>query len=283
MSLNTYLLCFSYWLVVAVEATDLIQTALLHTQYKHIIYTSEATITIVMIVTNSYAVVTLCSYITPVKANDTKKKKAQFNILYKMFIGVAAIVFVEVPLLVARFRVLALHISPYNIPGTFYFWLIKDLLLVPMISLAILYNKFGHHLAQLPCQPALLVVDTPNVLFQPEKRDEYIVKKKKKVRFEEPVELVRTYSDPLDVVRTYSEPHEVARTIPEPPELVRTQSEPGCSTVRADSPVCPGTSSGGSIGDHDEMALVPYHAYKPQVPQHRCEKHHLYSQHKTFV
>ena len=127
MNFNTYMLTFVYWLVTAVEATDLLENALLGEDYRHMIYTTEAIIAIVTIICNSYAIVTLCSYVTPAHskrrrgssgetpAADKADFEEKFDLLYKGFTGAAGLVFAEIPFLVARFQV------PYCRPFSTYF------------------------------------------------------------------------------------------------------------------------------------------------------------------
>ena len=185
MHQHTYILNFAYWFVVAVEAAALVETALLGDHYKHIIYTWEAMVSIVMIVSNSYAVVTLCSYISPGTADHGGTNRKQFDFIYKVFMGAASIFFAEVPLLVARFNILAADMVHF-LPGTFYFWLMKDMLAIMLLCAMVLMQKLGKkYISNIPCTP-IKSFDTQNLLFQPEKRDVYIVKQKK-VHFREPL------------------------------------------------------------------------------------------------
>ena len=65
MRINTQLLIFAYWFIASLDAIELLETAMLSKHYKHVIFTTEAIVFIAMIISNSYAVVTLCSYMSP--------------------------------------------------------------------------------------------------------------------------------------------------------------------------------------------------------------------------
>lgn len=192
MNLNTFLLCFCYWLVTGIEAADLMDTALLGEIYKHTIYTTEAIICIVMIITNSYAIVTLCSYISPIsQSGDTDRKyDKKFDFLYKAFVSAGGVFFAEIPLLVARLQILSADGAQF-LSATFFMWLTKDILFIVLIILSILVQKFGSKAMKIPCK---FTFDN-NIIFQPEKRDEYIVKEKC-VRFKEPPVIISIEKEP---------------------------------------------------------------------------------------
>lgn len=176
-SYPTFLCSCAYWLFAAIEATDLLETIfLLSDSYKHIIYTTEAIICIAMIVATSYAIVTLLSYISPGGDgnNNGKLFQQKFDFLYKVFAGLTAVFFCEVPFVVARCKVLTAGVQ-HVLPGTFYFWLIKDVVFVGLILVMIFIQKFGHNSLHLPCKPSY---DCSIAHFEPEKRDRYIYRYK---------------------------------------------------------------------------------------------------------
>ena len=185
MRLNTFLLCFCYWFIIAIEAADLVDTVLMGEIYKHTVYTTEAILSIVMIIVNSYAIVTLCSYISPEPPADGREHKydKKFDFLYKVFVSVGGVFFAEIPLLVARFQILAGGATRF-LSMTFYLWLMKDILFIILITVSVVAIKLGNRPLQVPCK---LAFDNTNVVFQPEKRDVYIVHEKR-VRFKDPPE-----------------------------------------------------------------------------------------------
>ena len=174
---NTTFLCsLAYWLILAIEAIDLLETVVLEDAHKHIIFTTEAMISIVMILATSYAVITLISYMSPV-AGDNKyfEEDEKFDFLYKAIAGSVAVLFCEIPLIVARCRTLAVDLQ-HILPGTFYVWLIKDIVFVPIILVLIYVQKFGRKYLRLPCKNYDKDTDFH---FEPEKRDRYIYKNKR--------------------------------------------------------------------------------------------------------
>ncbi len=172
MNCQTYILSFAYWLIAAIEASDLLETALLSKDYKHVIFTTEAIVSIVMIIVNSYAIITLCSYITPLNNPLIEKRYSKkFDIIYKVFSGIAGVLFVEVPLLVARFQIMLTDAQKF-LHGTFYMWILKDTLFICLIiSTLVLQLRVQSWLKRNPCGPRF---DNTDVFFQPEKRDTYI-------------------------------------------------------------------------------------------------------------
>jgi hypothetical protein len=183
MTFNTHLLTFTYWLVTAIEAAELLDYSLLHADYSHIIFTTEAIICIVRIITHSYAVVTLCSYISPMRREIDHEFQKKFDFLYQCFVVISGIIFSEIPLLTARFQIIALNPSN-RLPGSFYMWLIKDFIFISLLLVLMVGQRIARKSsAKMLCR---IHLDTPNVVFQPEKRDVYIVRKKK-VSFQEPL------------------------------------------------------------------------------------------------
>ena len=175
MNCKTYILTFTYWLVVAIEASGLLETALLCIDYKHVIFTTEAIVSIIMIITNSYAVITLCSYLTPMTTSSylpkTKYSK-KFDLVYKMFVGCAGVLFVEIPLVIARFQIMITSNVHTFLYGTFYIWLLKDVLFICLIIIMmVLQGNIRMRLKKASCRPKF---DNTDVIFEPEKRDTYI-------------------------------------------------------------------------------------------------------------
>ena len=139
-----------------------------------------------MILANSYAVVTLCSYITPnSQTGNSKKHEEKFDFIYQIFIGVAGVFFTEIPFIVARFQVIFVNVK-VMLPGSFYFWMVKDFLFIILLVLLMVLDRYGNKLVNRfskQCQPEFDKL----VFFKPEKRDVYI-QQKRKVRFREPIE-----------------------------------------------------------------------------------------------
>ncbi len=180
MSYHTAIFVFAYWLVIAIEATDLVEVVRLGDLYKNVVYTTEAVTCITMIIVNSYAVVTLCSYISP--GSDAKQCKKRFDFIYRVFVGASGILLAEIPFVVARVQIMtAVHMEA--IQATFYMWFVKDVLFIALIGAMLILQKFGKTLETLPCK---INLDNTEVFFQPEKRDTYIVQKQKRVRFQDP-------------------------------------------------------------------------------------------------
>ncbi len=171
MSVNTYLFVFAYWLMCSIEAAVLLETAMLSNVYEHVIYTTEAILSIVMIITNSYAIVTLCSFLTPIGSQQHNKTDKKFDFIYRMFVGVAGVFFAELPLLIARIQII-LADNKHNITqGSFYIWIVKDILfgvlIIPLLLSQKLKGKYMKYFSQ-SCAPPF---DNPDVFFEPEKRD----------------------------------------------------------------------------------------------------------------
>lgn len=183
MTFNTHLLTFIYWLVASIEAADLLDYSLMNHEFVHIINTTEAIVAIVRIITHSYAVVTLCSYISPMQEEIDREFQKKFDFLYQIFIAISGVLFTEIPLLVARVQIIAVDVT-LPLPGPFYMWMVKDLLFTCLLVILLVGQKIAQRKsARVLCK---INLDTPNVVFQPEKRDAYIVKKKS-VRFKEPL------------------------------------------------------------------------------------------------
>ena len=176
MNCKTYILTFTYWLVVAIEASGLLETALLCIDYKHVIFATEAIVSIIMVITNSYAVITLCSYLTPMTVPTSsympKKYSKKFDLVYKMFVGCAGVLFAEIPLLIARFQIMLTSKAHTFLYGTFYIWMLKDILFICLIiTMMVLQGDIRSRLKKASCRPKF---DSTHVAFEPEKRDAYI-------------------------------------------------------------------------------------------------------------
>ncbi|CAD5116332.1 unnamed protein product [Dimorphilus gyrociliatus] len=160
MELSTFLLDFSYWLVVEVEICTLIEQTY---AYSDAVLTTCSIVAIASILTNTYAIVTLCSYLTP----TTKDTYETFDILFKGVNAFSAVCFVEVPLIVCRVRLL---MANGTMNGSFYGWFLKDgftitVILVVIIDSDIIKRKFSD----------CYTCRTNH--FEPEKRDVYIRRK----------------------------------------------------------------------------------------------------------
>lgn len=159
----------------------MVETAVLGERYVHFVYTTETIVSVVMIIANSYAIVTLCSYISPMGCRDEHAANKRFDSLYKVVMGVTGLVFVEIPQLVARCQILAAGSpDPYNLlPGVFYLWMIKDILFIPLIIILLMIQKMGSNkIVNAIRTPCAVNFDNPDVFFLPEKRDAYIVRHK---------------------------------------------------------------------------------------------------------
>ena len=97
MNLTTNLFVFCYWLVVGIESVGMIEIAMLDNRYVHFIYSTQMIVSISMIITNSYAIITLCSYISPMGCRDENVANKRFDFLYKALTVIASVVFVEIP------------------------------------------------------------------------------------------------------------------------------------------------------------------------------------------
>src|SRR6218665_20658 len=181
MNLQTCLIVFCYWLVTGIEAGSMIETALLGDRYVNSVYTTETIVSVVMIIANSYAIVTLCSYISPMGCRDEQATNKRFDFLFKTMMGATGIVLVEIPQLVARCQILAAgSTGPYQyLSGVFYMWMFKDILFIPLIITLLLLQKMGgHRVVKVIKTPCSVNFDNPDVLFLPEKRDAYIIRHK---------------------------------------------------------------------------------------------------------
>lgn len=169
MNFNTFMLGFAYWFLAAIETAGLLEIMLLRNQYEHMIFTTGTITVIAMIVTNSYAVVTLCSFINPMGIVDKKHTNNKFDFLYRVFLAVSGILFAEIPLLVARCQIVAADVDVV-LPGSFYMWFIKDILWLVLIAILVYVQRFGQKYLRIPCKPHF----QDHLYFQPEKRDAYI-------------------------------------------------------------------------------------------------------------
>jgi len=159
----------------------MIETALLGDRYVNSVYTTETIVSVVMIIANSYAIVTLCSYISPMGCRDEQATNKRFDFLFKTMMGATGIVLVEIPQLVARCQILAAgSTGPYQyLSGVFYMWMFKDILFIPLIITLLLLQKMGgHRVVKVIKTPCSVNFDNPDVLFLPEKRDAYIIRHK---------------------------------------------------------------------------------------------------------
>lgn len=203
MSLSTFLLATAYWSSVAVESADLLQLVVAAApDSRHSVFTVIAMVCIATVVANSYAVVTLCSYVSPItstlslgtspslSSSSTGSSSApglgkRFDVVYTLFVGTVALSFVQIPLISARCQILAqgggagvANSSEWrqlNLTGVFYLWLAHDIIQALAIPVFLLSRQC--HCARLSsCGPQF---DNTDVFFQPEKRDKYIMKRRR--------------------------------------------------------------------------------------------------------
>ena len=171
MAYATDALNFAYWVIVAIEGANLVETALFDHRYIHMVYTTEITVSIVIVLANSYGLVTLVSFISPVSASLRKKYNTKFDLVFKIIIGISAVCFAEIPFIVARFQILILDPS-VKLPGNFYLWAVKDVIFIFLIVFVLGIKKLGQTYKR-TCAP----ITRNKTYFQPEKRDVYHAKR----------------------------------------------------------------------------------------------------------
>jgi len=202
MSCATVIIVSCYWLVTGIETADLIAIDILITAVRslHAIVSSAAIIAIASILSSSYAVVTLCSFISPsdgttsprtgtgnsptLNAGNPRTRLPTFDALYRVIVGASGILFAEVPLVVVRSQVIAVYYRQSSqtlsrqLPVVFILWLIKNttFILIAMVLVAIytvrVRRKVGGDVLCNAC--GRMAFDNPDVFFAPEKRDTYI-------------------------------------------------------------------------------------------------------------
>ena len=172
MLYSSSLLVFAYWFIAALDAIELLETAMFSKSYKHVIFTTEAVVSIAIILANSYAVVTLCGYLTPVDTVNLKKfgycKK--FDFLYKAVVGSLGMFFCEIPLLTARIQILFTDVDRI-VYGTFFLWIVKNVTFTLIIVFIVFVKRIRKKFSRIPCRPSF---DSDSAIFNPEKRDTYI-------------------------------------------------------------------------------------------------------------
>ena len=184
MSASTVVLVACYWLVAGIETADLIAIDIVTTATAslHPVVSTAAIIAIASILSSSYAVVTLCSFISPTDSASTtasRRRFPTFDGLYRAVVGAAGILFAEIPLMVVRSRVIAGGESStsHPLPVVFYIWLIKDsaFIVVAVAMSAIYVVRVRRNTEGRSCNSCgRMAFDNPDVFFAPEKRDTYI-------------------------------------------------------------------------------------------------------------
>lgn len=160
MQLTTFLIDFFYWLIIGVEICSLIEQPY---AYTDAVLTTCSIVAIASILTNTYAIVTLCSYLTP----TTKDTYETFDLLFKGVNAFSAVCFVEVPLIVSRVRLL---MTNDIIKGSFYGWLVKDIFTIILLLMVIIDSKVVK-------KKIFNCYSCRTNDFEPEKRDVYIRRK----------------------------------------------------------------------------------------------------------
>ena len=168
MSFTTYVTVFAYWFIIAVESGSMLEVLLVTDNCKHIILVTQAIACIAMIATNTYAMVTFCSFINPRSLVDTRHTKDEFHFIYIVLVCGSGMLFAEIPMLTARIHIVS--VGPL-LPGSFYLWLVKDIVFLGLIAMLAYVQRFGQKHLRIPCKPSF---DSKDVFFQPEKRDRYI-------------------------------------------------------------------------------------------------------------
>ena len=193
MSCATVIIISCYWLVTGIETADLIAIDILTTAVRslHAIVSSAAIIAIASILSSSYAVVTLCSFISPSDGStgtprtgtaNSRTQLPTFDALYRVIVGASGILFAEVPLVVVRAQVIAVYYqqpspSSRQLPVVFILWLIKNttFILISMVLVAIYTVRVRRKVGSTLCNACgRMAFDNPDVFFAPEKRDTYI-------------------------------------------------------------------------------------------------------------
>jgi len=185
MSCSTVVIVSCYWLVTGIETSDLIAIDIVSAAFGslHAVVSSAAIIAIASILSCSYAVVTLCSFISPSDtASNTRTHLPSFDGLYRVIVGAAGILFAEIPLVVVRSQVIATYdhrssTSRQRLPVVFILWLVKDatFISISMVLVVIYLVKARRKVDGLSCDSCGRVAfDNPDVFFAPEKRDTYI-------------------------------------------------------------------------------------------------------------
>ncbi|CAD5113665.1 unnamed protein product [Dimorphilus gyrociliatus] len=182
MYLTTFLLSFAYWFVVTLETASLLDSHIELIKDKHTVITTSTIIVITQILTNSYAAVTLCSYLTPTD-NDSSDYD-RFNLVFRSLVAIVGICFCEIPLIVARMKII-LGENGSTLHGSFFIWFLKNIMTIVCIICASIGSKFaGDKLKRMSCKVNWDEFDSSNVHFEPEKRDSYIVRIKKETLLE---------------------------------------------------------------------------------------------------
>jgi len=185
MSASTVILVACYWLVAGIETADLVAIDIIGTATAslHPVVSTAAIIAIASILSSSYAVVTLCSFISPTDSASTttsRRRFPTFDGLYRTVVGAAGILFAEIPLMVVRSRVIAAgseSSTSHPLPVVFYIWLIKDsaFIVVAVAMSAIYVVRVRRNTGGRSCNSCgRMAFDNPDVFFAPEKRDTYI-------------------------------------------------------------------------------------------------------------
>jgi hypothetical protein len=177
MSFPTVVIIACYWLIAGIETAHLVSVEVITmaTVRRHVITSTAAIVAIAMILSNSYAVVTLCSYICPADRDDAPsiKEGMWFDTLYRCLMGGAGILFAEIPLLAAHAQVIAVN---RHVPATFYTWIAKDVVFILVAIVTVVYYLVGARRDVIGASCGRLAFDNPDVFFLPEKRDAYIVR-----------------------------------------------------------------------------------------------------------
>ena len=184
ISCSTVIVVACYWLVTGIETADLIAIDIVATATTslHTIVSSAAVIAIASILSCSYAVVTLCSFISPTDNSTTSARRhlPTFDALYRTIVGTAGILFAEIPLVAVRSQVIAASDKSttfHVLPVVFCMWLIKDsvFILIAVVVVVLFMIKARRKIEGTSCDSCgRMAFDNPDVFFAPEKRDTYI-------------------------------------------------------------------------------------------------------------
>jgi hypothetical protein len=177
MSFPTVVIIACYWLIAGIETAHLVsvEVVTMATMRRHAVTSAAAIVAIAMIISNCYAVVTLCSYICPADRDDASNSNEGmwFDTLYRCLMGGAGILFAEIPLLAAHAQVIAVN---RHVSATFYTWTAKDIVFILVAVVTVVYYLVGTRRDVIGASCGRLAFDNPDVFFLPEKRDAYIVR-----------------------------------------------------------------------------------------------------------
>ena len=186
MSCATVVIVACYWLFIGIETADLIAIDIVSAAAGslHAIVSSTAVIAIASILSSSYAVVTLCSFISPTDDGTTNSRRhlLSFDQLYRVIVGAVGILFAEIPLVSVRSQIIAAYHQSSTfrqLPAVFCIWLVKDVafIIIAVVMVVMYMVKARRKTGAGGSSCGRMAFDNPDVFFAPEKRDTYIAQR----------------------------------------------------------------------------------------------------------